>query len=200
MPLHGVYELATEFQVKIPFEANDIYSSVEGLVNALSPSQQLALLKRYGDAGKRSTYLYFCKEKIPSPFQIYNKANDLLFIKHGSTRLENYPYFYQVENDNESDTLKLRFHYFHDTIMIVDENNNEHEVRPKHFGVAIYRKDCHILEVRTKHRGMADKIATNTPVQLGLAPFPSIDRVGVGFSEAVGEGDGDDVDCGTGDD
>ncbi len=174
MPLHGVYEFATEFQVKIPFEANDIYSSVEGLVKALNPNQQLALLKRYGDAGKRSTYLYFCKEKIPSPFQIYNKANDLLFIKHGSTTLENYPYFYQIENDNENDVLKLRFHYFQDTIMIVDKNNNEHEVRPKHFGVAIYRKDSHILEVRTKHRGMADKIATNTPVQLGLAPFPSI--------------------------
>lgn len=174
MPLHGVYELATEFQVKIPFEANDIFSSVEGLVKALIPSQQLELLKRYGDAGRRSTFIYMCEEKIPSPSQIYNKANDLLHIKNESPIWENYPYFYLIENDNENDALKLRFHYFHDTIMTVDKNYEEHEVRLKHFGVAIYRKDSHILEVRTKHRGMADKIATNTPVQLGLAPFPSI--------------------------
>ncbi len=184
MPHHGIYELATEYQVKIPFEANDIYSSIEGLIKALNPSQQLQLLKRYGDAGKRSTYLFYCKEKIPSPFQIYNKANDLTHIKHGSERLENYPYFYQAENDNENDALKLRFHYFQDSIMIVDDNNNEHEVHPKHFGVAIYRKDSHILEVRTKHRTMADKIATNTPVQLGLAPFPSIDLMDEELVEA----------------
>jgi hypothetical protein len=176
MPIQGVYRLATEYNVQIPFEARDANSSIEGLIKALKPNQQLQLLKRYGDAGRRSTYLYFCREIIPSPFQIYNKANDLLFLKHGSPRLENYPYYDQVENDNENDALRLRFHYFQDSIMIVDENNVEHEVHPKHFGVAIYRKDSHILEIRAKHKTMADKIAKNNPVQLGLnVPFASID-------------------------
>lgn len=174
MQRHSVYEIANEFQVKIPLEANDIFSTVEGLVKALTPDQQLELLKRYGDAGRRSTYLYLCDDKIPSPSQIYNKANALLSIEPESSMRENYPYFYQIENDSVNDALKLRFYYFHDTIMTVDKNYEEHEVRLKHFGVAIYRKESHILEVRTKHMGMADKIANNTPMQLGLAPFSSI--------------------------
>ncbi|MCL5949892.1 MAG: hypothetical protein M1490_05385 [Candidatus Bathyarchaeota archaeon] len=184
MTLPRIYELSREFQVKIPFDARDANSSIEELIKALNPSQQLQLLKSYGDAGKRSTYLYFCREKIPSQFQIYTKANDLVSIKHASTKLENYPYYYQAENDNDNDALRLRFHYFQDSIMIVDENNIEHEWHPKYFGVAIYRKDSHILEVRTKHKKMADKIATNTPVQLGLAPFPSIDLMDEKLVEA----------------
>lgn len=115
MPLHGLYELAAEYQVKIPFEAKDIFSTVEGLVDALSPSQQLDLLKKYGDAGRPSTYLFMSEEKTPLPFQIYRKANDLLFIKNESSMWENYPYFYNVENDNENDALKIRFHYLHGT-------------------------------------------------------------------------------------
>lgn len=174
MPLQKVRELATEYQVEIPIEANDSSAAVGTLVKALNPTQQLELLKRYGDAGKRSTYLCFCKEKIPSPFKIQDKANSMIFIDDGSPIIENQPYFYQAKTDNDNDALKLRFYYFHDTIMIVDENNNEREVRPKHFGVAVYREDNHILEVRIKHKRMADKIATDTPIQLGLTSFLSI--------------------------
>lgn len=59
----------------------------------------------------------------------------------------------------------------------VDESGKQHEQRYKFYGVAVYRKDSHILEVRTKHKGMADKIAANTPAQLGLAPFPAINMM-----------------------
>jgi hypothetical protein len=172
MPISGVYGLATEFHVTIPYETNSVVSTVEGLLNALNVNQQYALLKKYGDAGKPSTYLYMCREKIPDPAQIYNKAKNLESIKHEASQQENYPYFYQVETDDNA--LKLRFYYFQWSIMVVDEDDNEREIRPKYYGVAIYRKGSYLLEVRTKHKGMANKIATNTPVQLGLESFPSI--------------------------
>ncbi len=177
MPLHGLYQLADEYQVEIPFEAKDVFSTVEGLVDALSARHQLELLKKYGDAGRPSTYLYISDQKNPSPSEIYRKANDLLFIKNESTVWENYPYFYQVENDTVSDTLKIRFHYFHGTSLTVDENGKQHEQRYKFYGIAIYRKGSHILEVRTKHKGMADKIATHTPVQLDLPQFLTINMM-----------------------
>ncbi|HEX2935485.1 MAG TPA: hypothetical protein VHO72_09050 [Bacteroidales bacterium] len=173
MSLHGIYQLAADYNVKI-IDAKDIFSSVEGLVRALNPQQQLELLKRYGDAGRPSTYLYVSKDKNPSPFDTYKKANDLLFIKNESLLWESYPYFYDVKIDDLDNSLRIRFHYFYGTSMTVDENNKQHELRYKHYGVAIYRKDSRVLEVRTKHKTMADKIARNTPVQLGIAPFESI--------------------------
>jgi len=119
--------------------------------------------------------LYISKDKTPSIFQLHNKANDLLQMKVESQILENYPYYYEVENDIENDALRIRFYYHQGTRITVDESGKQHEWRFKFNGVAIYRTDSRILEVRTKHKGMADKIANNTPAMLGLSQFSSID-------------------------
>lgn len=174
MSIHGLYQLASEYQVEIPFDALDIFSIVDNLVDGLKPAQQQELLKKYADAGRQSTYLYISKEKSPSPFEIYNKANNLLFIKNESLIWENYPYYDQVEIDNMNDALKIRFHYLHGSTVTLDENGKQHEQRFKFNGVAVYRKNSRLLEVRAKHKGIADKIKTNTPAQIGIAPFATI--------------------------
>ena len=174
MSIHDLYQLATEYQVEIPIEALDIISIVDALVEELKPDQQKDLLKRYGDAGRKSTYLYISKGMTPSPFQIYNKANELLFIKNDSLIWENYPYYDEVEIDNLNDALKIRFHYLHGSTVTLDENAKQHEQRFKFNGVAVFRKNSRILELRAKHKGIADKIATNTPEQIGLAPYTTI--------------------------
>jgi hypothetical protein len=175
MSIHGLYRLAAEYQVEIPMDALDVFSIVDSIIESLKPAQQEDLLKKYGDAGRKSTYLYISKDKTPALPKLYNKANDLLFIKNDSGIWENYPYYDQVEIDDSNDVLKIRFHYLHGSTVTLDEDGKQHEQRYKYSGVAVYRKDSRILEVRALHKGIADKIATNTPVQIGLPPFVSVD-------------------------
>lgn len=174
MSFHKLYQLADEYQVEIPIDALDIFSIVDGLVDGLKPDSQWELLKKYGDAGRKSTYVYISKERTPSANQLYKNALRLLQIKNDSLVLEDHPYYEDVEIDNENNSLKIRFHYLHGLTVTIDESGKQREQHFKYSGVAVYRQDSRLLEIRSHHKAIADKIASTTPVQLKLAQFSTV--------------------------
>jgi hypothetical protein len=175
MYMQSLHRLANDYNVDIPMEDMDSYSVVESLMDGLSIDNKRQLLDEIGDAGKKSIYLYYSKEKTPEVKVFHAKSLELLHIKNESQFWDTYPYYDDVKNDVTNNCLKIRFHYLHGLTYVLDEYGREKEQRYHHTGVAVYRSGSKMLEVRTQHKSMADKIAADTTARIGLAPFFSID-------------------------
>ena len=174
MSFHDLYQLANEYQVEIPIDALDIFAMVDAFVDGLPSRFQQELLRKYGDAGRRSTYVYISKAKTPPVRQMYQNALKLLRIKNESPIWQDYPYYENVELEVSNNALKIRFHYLHGVVVTLDEKGNQKEERLKFSGVAVYRQESRLLEVRAKHKMISDKIATNTSTQLSLPAYETI--------------------------
>lgn len=165
---------AEKYEVEIPFEALDIFTMVDAFLDGLSSEAKKRILAEYGDAGRKSTYIFISKEKTPQIQTVFQKARALLKIELESQFWEHYPYYDEVDVDHASRTLKIRFHYLKGTISTLDESGRQREHHLHHSGVIVYRPESKILEVRVRHKSMANKMAVRIPVHLGLGPFTSL--------------------------
>lgn len=175
MSLPHLHRLAQEYGVEIPFDALDIYTSIDAFLDGLSSEDKKKILAQYGDAGRKSTYVFISKEKNPPIQTVFSKAQALLKEKPESQFWEHYPYYDEVEVDHITRTIRIRFHYLMGLISTLDERGMLREHRLHHAGVVVYRPESRILEIRVAHKSMATKMAARIPAQLGLAPFVSVD-------------------------
>ena len=175
MPMPFLYSLADKYDVEISPETFDVYSVVESFLDELSPEARKEILSQYGDAGKASSFVFMTRKKNPSIPTVYQKAKALLETKAESQFWESNPYYDEVEIDNATRSLRIRFHYLLGSIPYIDETTG----RPKEHrlywrGVVVYRPDCKLLEIRAKHRSMATKMSARIPSYLGLDPHYGI--------------------------
>lgn len=177
MSMQAIHKLAEEYQVEIPMDAIDIYSIVDALVDALSSFDRRKLLDTFGDAGRKSTYLFVSKHPTPPLDELYVNAKRLLEIKNESQTWENYPYYDEVQLDHTNNSLKIRFHYLHGLTVVVDDIGRQREQRYQYSGVAVYRPGSKILEIRVRHKFMADKVAATMPIQLKIYPYETINLI-----------------------
>lgn len=183
MPLQMLYSLANKYEVEIPPEALDIYTIVDSFIDELDYKAKKEILSQYGDAGKVSSFVFITKEKTPSIQTIFGKAKTLLNIRPESMFWESYPYYDEVEIDHATRTLRIRFHYLLGLISLIDEMTGRPKEHRQYWrGVVVYRPDSKILEVRTKHRSMATKMAARIPAYLGLEPFYSLNLMDVNMN------------------
>ncbi len=169
MPL--LQSLSEEYGVEIPIDPMDIFNTVDVFVDGLSLESRRKILDEYGDAGRKSTYLYISKKKTPKIQDIYPKAKALLGIRNESELWEYHPYYDDVQIDYKNRTLKIRFHYLKGIILTLDDTGRQREQHLQHSGVVVYRPESRILEIRTQHKSMANKMAVRIPVYLNLEPF-----------------------------
>lgn len=174
MPMHMLYKFADIYDVEIPFDAEDNYTIVKSFLDDLSLEGKKELLSQYGDAGKVSSYIFISREKTPPIQNVYSKARALLEIESESRFFEKYPYFDEVEIDDLTHTLRIRFHYLLGSVSLIDEETGiSKEHRRSWRGVVVYRPESRFLEIRTKYRSMARRLSARIPAYLGLEPFYS---------------------------
>ena len=166
-----LYRLAEKYGVEIPSDAADIFAMIDGFLDNLSLEAKKEILAEYGDAGRKSTYIFISEEKTPPIQTVFQKARTLLDIEPDSPFWENYPYYDEVDVDHLNRTLRIRFHYLKGTIFTLDRSGGQREHRLYHSGVVVYRPECKLLEVRVPHKSMGVKMAIRIPVHLGLKPF-----------------------------
>jgi hypothetical protein len=176
MPEKMLYELADKYDLNIDFDALDNYSMAESLLSQLSVEMKKEILTKYGDAGKVSTFILCSRGMNPELNRVKPQALDLLKVNPSMGSLEKYPYFDEVEVDNEARLLKIRFHYLLGAHTFYDELTGKPKIQ-RHFwrGVIVYRPNSRFLEIRTKHGSISRLLAVRVPVQLGLAPHYPID-------------------------
>lgn len=175
MPMPILYSLADKYDVEITPEAFDIYSAVDSFLDELSPEAKSEILSQYGDAGRVSSFVFFTREKNPPIQNIYQKARTLLETEADSQFWERYPYFDEVEVDNSTRSLRIRFHYLLGSTQYIDETTGRPKVHRHYWrGVVVYRPENEVLEIRAKHRSMATKLSARIPAYLGLEPHYSI--------------------------
>jgi len=169
-----LYKFADIYDVEIPFDAEDNYTIVKSFLDDLSLEGKKELLSQYGDAGKVSSYIFISREKTPPIQNVYSKARALLEIESESRFFEKYPYFDEVEIDDLTHTLRIRFHYLLGSVSLIDEETGiSKEHRRSWRGVVVYRPESRFLEIRTKYRSMARRLSARIPAYLGLEPFYS---------------------------
>lgn len=175
MPLSLVHKLADKNNVDIPFDISDPFRISNILLDELSDKTIEEVLERYGDAGKPSSYFFICKGKT-SPLEMLTKrSNEIISLEPESKTWEHYPYFEEVKVHNLTKTFRIRFHYFKGAYTYLDvETGTIREHRLVYPGVVIYRPQRSILEIRTKHRSIARKVANRTAAYLGLQSFYSL--------------------------
>ena len=176
MPEQMLYELADVYDLNIDFDALDTYSIAEDLLSQLTDERKKDILKRYGDAGKVSTYLLISRDKSPELDTVKLQAMDLTKVNPSIGSLEKYPYFDDIEVDNESKIMKIRFHYLLGAYTYYDETTGKPKIH-RHFwrGVIVYRPNSRFLEIRTKHGYISRLLAVRIPAQLGITPHYPID-------------------------
>ena len=174
MSIPLLHRFAEKYDVEIPYDASDIFTMVDAFVDGLSHEAKRRILAEYGDAGRKSTYIFVSREKTPPIKDVLQKANALMKIESESQFWENYPYYDEVDVDHINRTLKIRFHYLKGIIYTLDESGKQREQRLHHSAVIVYRPESRILEIRARHKSMASKIALRIAVHLGLAPFVSL--------------------------
>lgn len=175
MSIPFLHRLAEEYEVEIPFEATDIFAIIDAFLDGLSVDAGQKILAEYGDAGRRSTYIFISKDKIPPIKTVLQKSKALLEMKPSSQFWEHYPYYDEVEVDHLNRALKIRFHYLKGQISTLDENGNLRQHRLHHSGIVVYRPESKILEIRARHKYISRKMAAMIPAHLGLTPFISLD-------------------------
>ena len=173
-----LHRLAQEYGVEIPLDAPDIFSSIDILLDELSLDYKKKILGEYGDAGRKSTYIFISEKKTPPIQNVFPKAQVLLKEKPESELWEHHAYYDEVEVDHLTRTIKIRFHYLKGVISTLDEAGRQREHRLIHSGVTVYRPGTKILEIRVPHKSMAIRMAIKIPTQLGLSPFISLDLMG----------------------
>ena len=177
MSVFQLQHLAEKFGVDIPFDAIDLYSISSSFLDGLTEEQQKIILNEYGDAGRKPTYIFISKKKAPPIQDIINKTKELIKIEPESKFLEYSIYFDEMQIDPSNTSLRIRFHYLGRTIYTLDESGRQREQRLQHSGVAIYRANSRLLEVRVKHKSIAKKFSLNFPTYLGLEPYYSLNFV-----------------------
>lgn len=175
MPLSLVHKLANKNDVDIPFDVYDSFRISNILLDELGVEAIEDILERYGDAGKSSCYFFICKGKAPSLDIFSKRSNEIMSLKPESKTWEHYPYFDEAGVHRLTQSFRIRFHYFKGAYTYLDERTGIiREHRLAYPGVIIYRPQTSILEIRAKHRSIAQKVANRTAAYLGLEPFFSL--------------------------
>lgn len=172
-----LYELAERYEIDIPFEALDTYSIVDDFLKALDSNERKEILRKFGDAGRVSTFVLSTRERTPTIEAIHSRVMKLLEIKPESLLLESYPYFEEVEVDRENNILKIRFHYLLGSYTYFDENTGKPTVHRRFWkGTVVYRPESKFLEIRAKHSSVASALSNRiATTNLGLDPFFPVD-------------------------
>jgi hypothetical protein len=169
--LSHLFALAQEYNCEIPDQIKGIHSIVDSLVEGLSNEAKEQILSDYGDAGRVSTYLYRSSKSTPKIQEIYSRLKNTLKFEQVSQFLEDTPYYDEVEIDQISQSVKVRFHYLKGIFYSLDRTGRREEHRNIHYGVAVVRPERKILEVRVNHKSMAEKMAIRIPAYTGCSPF-----------------------------
>ncbi len=151
------------------------------LFDGLSTVDRRKLLETFGDAGRKSTFLYISKDFLPSIPSILNNAQKLLHLRHESPFWENIPYYDDLWQDQHKSVLKVHFHYLHGVLNTLDEHGKQREQRLQYYGCVVYRPGKKILEIRVHHKSMADKIASTWPILLSVPIVQSINLLDEGL-------------------
>ncbi len=175
MPLSMLYNIANSYDVEIPTEKIDNYAIANIFIDELSLKSKKELLLKYGDAGRVSSFVYKSMKKTPEIKTILPKAQALLEYEPESELMEYYPYVDEVQVDDLTQTLRIRFHYLHGAIKLIDRETGKLIERRQYWnGVVLLKHDSTIMEIRVKHRTMARRISLKIPAHLGLEPFHAL--------------------------
>lgn len=174
MSFPQLFALAKEYGVDFSYNTRDIFSIMGTFLDELSLESKKVILKKYQDAGRKSTYIFITNQRTPPIENVLQKAEQLPDLEPDSMFWDNFPYYDDVEVDEKTHTLRIRFHYLKGTIIILDNTGRQAENRLHHSGVVVYRPNSRILEIRVRHKSMAQRMAARIPAHLGLEPFYSM--------------------------
>jgi hypothetical protein len=102
-----------------------------------------------------------------------SKAIRIRSLREESDVLEDTPFFDEVGVHQFSQSFRIRFHYYKGkTYLLEEETKTIKEYRKAFYGVAIFRPNKKLIEVRAKHRDIARKVAQRSAAALGI-PIPT---------------------------
>lgn len=176
MPPKILHVLSDLYHIAIPEDVSQ-YALPDYLVQELGPTQKAEIMSNYAYAGRAVCSFLGAKRKTDPLKELVSACENFPSRPEKIERPEpEVPLFDYYDIDEENESIRIRFRYFHELQSIYDqETRTVREQFPLYYGTVVVRPGRRLVEVRASSRRIVRPMVYRTMAAMKLSSIFRLD-------------------------